>query len=71
MDFVSFQVRSAIIGNYKDDRLFGRGKEYAELIISNAIKDIKENGKIWISKFESKSGNAVCFRLDGKLLIED
>lgn len=69
MDFLTLQVRSAIIGNYKHDRLYGRGKEYGDLIIKSAIEDVKKHGKFSISRHESKTGEHVEFCLDGELNV--
>lgn len=69
MDFLIFQVRMAVIGNYKNDRLFGRGDEYGEAVIASALNDVKERGQFSIGRYESKSGDHVTFRLDGKSLV--
>ncbi|NHZ94618.1 hypothetical protein [Massilia sp. CCM 8734] len=73
MDFLAFQVRSALIGNYKPERLFERGVEYGELVIKNAIEDVRKTGSLTISKWESNSGIAVEFKVDGSslLLVEE
>jgi hypothetical protein len=69
MDFLTFQVRTAVIANYKYDRLFGRGKEYGDVVIESAVNDVKETGKFAIGSYESKNGEPVNFRLDGETLI--
>lgn len=71
--FLDFQVRAAIVGNYKPDRLFGRGDDYAHTIISSAAQSLRETGKLAISHHESKTGDPVYFKLDGQglVLIED
>jgi hypothetical protein len=69
MNFLMFQVRAALVGNYKHDRLYGRGEEYGDLIVKNAYDDLLKTGEMWISKFESQSGQVVKFRLDGNSLI--
>lgn len=73
MDFLLFQVRMAVIGNYKHDRLFGRGDEYGNVVIASALESVKSDGKFSISRHESKSGEPIDFRLDGVslVLIED
>lgn len=69
MDFLIFQVRMAVIGNYKNDRLFGRGEEYGEAVIASKLSDAKECGQFSIGQHESKSGDHVTFKLDGKALV--
>lgn len=73
MDFLDFQARSAIIGNYKPERLFGRGEEYAHTVIFSAAQTLRETGKLSIGRHESKTGDPVYFKLDGQglVLIED
>ena len=68
MDFLTFQVRAAIVGNYKDSRLYGRGDDYAETVIANAIAHLNENKEIVIGSFESKSGEEIRFVLAGGCL---
>lgn len=70
MNFLYFQVRAAVIGNYKHDRLFGRGDEYGHLIIENAMDEVKRTGKFAIGRHESKSGNHVVFEFDNGVLVE-
>jgi len=64
MDFLLFQVRMAIIGNYKHDRLYGRGEEYGDAVITSAYEDVKKRGQFSISRYESKSGDAITFKLE-------
>lgn len=69
LTFLEFQVRAAIIGNYKHDRLLGRGEEYMEVVIASALKDARENGRFSIGRYESKSGDHITFELVGKALV--
>lgn len=69
MDFLTFQVRAAVMKNYKHDRLFGRGEEYGNVVLASAIQSVKETGKLSIGCYESKSGEVVEFVLDDKTLI--
>lgn len=70
-DFLMFQVRMAIVNNYKDSRLLGRFEEYANMVIDNAYKEEKEIGKFTIGSFESKSGLSITCHLDNSnILIE-
>jgi hypothetical protein len=69
VDFLLFQVRMAIIGNYKHDRLFGRGDEYGEAVIASAYEDAKNKGEFSIGRYESKSGDHITFKLDGSQVI--
>jgi hypothetical protein len=69
MDFLLFQVRMAVIGNYKHDRLFGRGDEYGEAVIASAMRGAQENSQFSIGRYESKSGEHVTFTVDGKSLV--
>jgi hypothetical protein len=69
LTFLEFQVRTAVIGNYKHDRLFGRGDEYGNTVIASALDDVKSNGKFSIGRHESKSGEPIDFTLDGASLI--
>lgn len=69
MDFLLFQVRMAVIGNYKHDRLFGRGDEYGEAVIASALNDARERGSFSIGRYESKSGEHITFKLDGNSLV--
>jgi hypothetical protein len=71
MDFIKFQVRAAIIKNYKESRLFGRGIEYAETVIQNAYASLLENKQMSIGSYESKSGDHITFKLDGELIIQN
>jgi hypothetical protein len=71
MDFLYFQVRAAILGNYKHDRLYGRGEEYGDQVINSAVEKVKEDGCFGIGSHESKSGEAVYFKLDGNTLIQE
>jgi hypothetical protein len=70
-NFLYFQVRAAIVGNYKEDRLFGRGEKYADDLIDRAFRDVQETGVLTISKFESMSGQPVTFRTNGDALIRE
>lgn len=71
MDFLYFQVRAAILGNYKHDRLYGRGEEYGDRIISSTVDTVKKDGHFGIGSYESKSGEAVYFKLDGNVLTQE
>lgn len=64
IDFLMFQVRAAIEGNYKHERLYGRGKEYGDGIIASAYEEVRRTGKLMISRFESQSGSEVRMKLD-------
>jgi hypothetical protein len=67
-----FQVRVAILNNYKDSRLFGRGEQYANMVINNAYNEVKEFGYFVIGSFESKSGLSIKYKLDNSnILIEE
>lgn len=59
----------AIIGNYKHDRLFGRGEGYGEAVIASAYGDAKDKGEFSISRYESKNGEHIKFKLDGSQVI--
>lgn len=67
--FLDFQVRAAVVGNYKSERLFGRGDDYAYTIIASAAESLRETGKFAIGRHESKSGDPVYFKLDGQALV--
>lgn len=69
LTFLNFQVRAAVIGNYKHDRLFGRGDEYGNAVIASAMESVKSDGKLAIGRHESKSGDPIHFTLDGAALI--
>jgi hypothetical protein len=49
MDFLAFQVKAAVMKNYKHDRLFGRGEEYGNYVLAQAIQIVKETGKLSIA----------------------
>lgn len=72
IDFLSFQVRSAVIGNYKPERLFDRGEDYGSLVIDGAIEEAIKTGIVRISKWESISGKEIEFKFDYQsgLLLE-
>lgn len=69
-NFIYFQVRAAIQGNYKHERLQGRGDEYANQIVQTAYEQLLKTGELLISKFEAKAGRTIKFVLDGDVLIE-
>lgn len=71
VDFLFFQVRAAIVGNYKHERLYGRGEEYGDAIINSAFEEAKKTGLLRISRYESQSGQQVDFRVDGKTLMRE
>lgn len=53
---------------YKHERLFGRGEEYAKLIINGDIEDIEKNNYAVVSKFESITGEGIAiYPQNGKL----
>lgn len=70
IDPLRFQVTAVLVGNYKHDRLHGRGQEYADVVMSSAMNELETTGRLTISRHESKSGIAVVFHLDDGMLVE-
>lgn len=63
-------VKAFLIEWYKHDRLYGRGEEYGDLIVHRAAAELQRDGYGCISQYESKTGEAIWYRLeDGSVVI--
>lgn len=63
---VIIKVGKFVKDNYRHDRLYGRGKEYGDLIISSHILYFIEYGIDIISHFEAACGDALTLTADFK-----
>ena len=59
---IEAKVAEFIIAGYKHDRLYGRGEDYGDAVITSHIERLKETGASGYSHFEAKSGEGTWFR---------
>lgn len=72
MDFLRFQLRAALLGNLKPERLYREGAECAEQKIACYYDELIADNHVVMSKWETKSGEQISFKLvDGTLLLEE
>ncbi len=57
------EITKLLKQSYKPDRFYGRGANYANVVIGSKIEALKQFGHTLISHYDSVSGRAVYFYL--------
>lgn len=64
-------LKKFLIKHYKNERLYGRGKEYANTVIDGRIDSLERFGKDCISRHESGTSEAIYYRWAGNELMKE